>query len=230
MEDRLKKWYEKYKPKFSFLELKKLYEYFVRLAYEHGIDPQAFDFEQDVIDWSLDYYENKRRIEEIFGVFEAEEKLEKYKEELKERGEEKYKEILRRINRVESEIKSLKEGLRKLNIESIIALRDEIRNLIRFIEEIFSIGEIEGTPFKKVIGEIDETFARFDSEIIVYVAKGLNYVIYEKDLEKAIEIAKEDAMNYKMYIEIYRTKLRFGKMTEPKLVAVVYPNGKVEFY
>lgn len=57
--------WEKYKPSISILEVQHLINYYMELCQKLGVDPYSLDFEDEVTDWKLDYWENRSLIEEF---------------------------------------------------------------------------------------------------------------------------------------------------------------------
>lgn len=63
--DEARRWWNRYKPPFSILETQHLINYFNELCREVGIDPDTLDFAEEVMDWSLTYWENRKQIEDF---------------------------------------------------------------------------------------------------------------------------------------------------------------------
>jgi hypothetical protein len=166
-ENYIRRLYEKYKPKnMTFLEVMRLYEFFLDKCREIGIDPAMIDFEAEV-DWSLSYYENQAILETKILKFiptpipEFEE-LEYYKkrvEELEKRVREL--ERLARPEVVDKLKKEIEEWKRKYEeakrmIEKIKATKElteeDVRLIVReTIKEVtLPLGEILKGIVKKI--------------------------------------------------------------------------------
>lgn len=118
----VKKLFEKHKPKrMTYLEVERLYEFFLSRCKELEIDPKAIDFEY-LIDWDLSYWENHARIEsELIGLIPVPveiEELEFWKkrvEELEKRIEELEKVVpIEEMERLRGEVKKWKERYEKV--------------------------------------------------------------------------------------------------------------------
>jgi len=120
----VKEIWERKKPwKMTYLELERLYEWFLDRCEEAGVDPAAIDFEA-LVDSTLSYYENQANLEtQIIGLIptpmEAEE-LEYYKrrvEELEKRIEEMEKVVpMEEIEKLREEVRKWKERYKKVKV------------------------------------------------------------------------------------------------------------------
>jgi polyhydroxyalkanoate synthesis regulator phasin len=147
----VKELYERHKPpNMTFLEVRVLYEQFLKRCEEVGVDPATIDFEYEV-DWSLRYHENLVNLEKkIIGLIPTPPELEELSY---------YK---RRVEELEKQIEKLRDTV---HIEEIEKLKDEIKKWKeRYEKAKKTIEEVKATPglteedvrkiFKETIKEV----------------------------------------------------------------------------
>jgi len=133
-------WKRKNFQRMTFIELRSLYEWFKNRCRELGLDPKSFDFEM-ILDSSLDYYENKAKLEELLLGYSIPSKeieeleyykrlAEKYEKELEKLKKKKYDP---KIDQVLNEIKKLKEDIRKMR--DVYITKRELADVLRFFAE-----------------------------------------------------------------------------------------------
>jgi len=157
----------------SFLELRTLYEEFLKRCKEAGVDPKTIDFEM-IIDSDLSYYENLTRLEtEIVGLIPTPveiEELEYYKK------------------RVEELEKRIREMERVVPIEEIDKLRREVKKWKeRYEKAKKAIREVKATP-----GLTEEDVARIVRETIKEITLPLGKVL--KNIGERIKKLEERAV------------------------------------
>jgi len=150
-------WERKKPMRMTYIELERLYEWFLEECRKNGIDPATIDFEM-VIDAELDYYENQARLEaEIVKAMPAEipelEELEFYRERVAEL-ERRIAELERRVPREEFERieRALKEW--KKRYEETKRMLEEVRRTPGVTEE--DVARI----VRKALKEIGEPLGR----------------------------------------------------------------------
>jgi hypothetical protein len=164
----VKELFEKYKPPhMTFLEVKTLYEQFLKRCEEVGIDPYTIDFEAEV-DWNLRYHENLAKLEtKIIGLIPAPveiEELEYYKkrvEELEKRIEELEKVVpIEEIEKLRAEVRKWKEKYEKAKktIEEVKATpgvtEEDVRKIVK--ETMKEIALPLGELLKTIMNRIKE--------------------------------------------------------------------------
>jgi hypothetical protein len=165
-EEFVRRIFEEHKPPhMTFLEVRTLYEQFLKRCEEVGIDPATIDFEYEV-DWSLSYYENLAKLEtKIVGLtptpveFEELEYYKKRVEELEKRIEELEKVVpIEEIEKLRTEVKKWKEKYEKAKktVEEVKATpgltEEDVRKIVKeTIKEItLPLGELLKTIMNRV--------------------------------------------------------------------------------
>jgi len=190
-------WKRKKFERMTFLELKSLYEWFKNRCKELGLDPKNFDFEM-ILDSTLDYYENKTKLEELLIGYAIPSKeieelefykrlAEKYEKELNELKKKKYHP---KIDEILNQIKKLKEEIRKMRDVYITkrelidvlkvfakAIKDELDRIHKESFEIAAYGELFAEPRKL--------------EIEISLKKPVKDLFLIQSVENHIKIAEE---------------------------------------
>jgi len=173
----VKRVWERKKPwtAMTYLELERLYEWFLNRCRELDIDPATIDFEA-IVDSALSYYENQARLEtELIGLIPTPvevEELEYYK---------------KRVEELERRIKELE---RVIPMEEIEKLRAEVKKWREKYEKAKrTIERVKATP-----GLTEEDVARIVRETIKEVTLPLGKVLKAlgeriKALERAVTVA-----------------------------------------
>jgi len=199
----VRKLWEKYKPwAMTYLELEKLYEWFLNRCDELGIDPWTIDFEA-IVDNTLSYYENQARLErELVSLTPAPvefEELEYYKKRVEE--------LERRIRELEKQVPE----------EEIERLKREVREWKEKYERAKrTIEEVKRTP-----GLTEEDVAKIVRETIKEVTLPLGQVL--KMIVDRIKRLEETAVAAPVRVEIppeVVEKLAAPTIPEPKVRSV----------
>lgn len=165
----------------TYLELEKLYEWFLERCRELDIDPYSIDFEM-IVDSTLDYYENQARLEQEFiGLIPTPPELEEL---------EYYR---KRVEELEKEIEKLRKTIPEEEIER---LRNEIKKWRKKYEEAKRI--IEKT--KRTEGLTEEDVARITQRVVKETLKPLREVF--KTILRRVRTLEERISKIPTKIEI----------------------------
>lgn len=177
----------------TFIEVGNLYYNFLQLCKKNEIDPQKFDFEQELVDWTLSYSENMRRLEEKFHLNapvgeelpEELQELEKLREE-NNKLQKRLKELKREEKKIPPDLEDLSEKIEKLvergkdiriryedMMEKVVTKEDLDKLVDRLNKDV--------SKFRSGVEKVSKRRPREQEEVEYHFEKGTRFIYLLRD-------------------------------------------------